>query len=130
MAAAYREAADVLDQVLKRKASLKAAALAPRVKNKRKAFALAAETLRHARRLDAAVAAAGVGEKLRALRAPRALLLLLLYDLLVSERQKIEGGGKLKKGLIAHEPALRAALVCLFLQQKAVIERGAATHLK
>ena len=58
MSEAYREASSVLDLVLRRKASLKAAALAPSVRNKRRAFALATETLRHVARLDAAVAAA------------------------------------------------------------------------
>ena len=41
MSEAYREASSVLDLVLRRKASLKAAALAPSVRNKRRAFALA-----------------------------------------------------------------------------------------
>ena len=99
---------------------------APSVRNKRRAFALATETLRHVARLDAAVETAGLARELAALRVPRALLLLMLHDLLVSARGAIDGAGRVKRALVAHAPALRAALAKLPAPAPAAAAAGAA----
>jgi 16S rRNA C967 or C1407 C5-methylase (RsmB/RsmF family) len=94
MSAAYREAAEVLKVVLSRKRGLRAAALAPHVKNKRKVLALVSRTLQNQGHLESAVAATrGAQKKLVAAIPNRAMRLLILYDLLLGSG-KISGGGK------------------------------------
>ena len=94
MTSEYREAAGVLDVVLSRKRGLRAAAMAPEVKNKRKVLALVTRTLQFQSILEKAVKAVpGAAQKLSTAIPGRAMRLLMLYDLLFGQG-KISGGGK------------------------------------
>jgi len=94
MSSAYREAAGVLEVVLSRKRGLRAAALAPHVKNKRKVLALVTRTVENQAHIERAIAETkGAAKKIAAAVPNRAMRLLMLYDLLLGSG-KISGGGK------------------------------------
>ena len=69
--------------------------------------ALVSETLRHKHALDQVLDRSRLKATLRKDVRDGNLLLLLLYDLLYGKG--IQGGGQVKRLLLAHEPALRAA---------------------
>ena len=110
MTSAYREAAGVLDVVLSRKRGLRAAAMAPSVKNKRKVLALVTRTLQSQASLEAAVRGVpGASKKLVAAVPGRAMRLLMLYDLLLGQG-KISGGGKAARAVKDLKEPLEKAL--------------------
>jgi 25S rRNA (cytosine2278-C5)-methyltransferase len=108
----YHEAADLLNRVLETKHhNLKAAACSKngQLLLSTRSYAVVAkvlqerhvidEILKQVPRLLATVTVKNEG-----------LLYILLFELLFSERQKIIGGGALKRSIIQHEKALRSAL--------------------
>jgi hypothetical protein len=93
-------------------------------KQKRFAYALVCETLKFNDALDAVVGgslpaellSSGDGEleflgaKGGERKLPRSLAYVMCYDLLLSGRRKLQGGGYAKKALLKHLPALTTAL--------------------
>jgi len=126
MSGAYREAAGVLEVVLSRKLGLRAAALAPHVKNKRKVLALVARTLEHQAPLERAVVSVpGAARKLEAAVPNRAMRLLMLFDLLLGAG-KISGGGKAARAVKELKEPLAKILAPLAQAIKAKADANAA----
>jgi putative methyltransferase len=121
MSELYKEAAALLQKLERRQGGLKSLAYADEVVHKRSSFALVCETLRYKpllRALLTAVPQLQPPKKLAAAGAGGApLLYVSLYDLLFG-RQKIQGGGHVKKELMKHQNALRAALVRMKIKAK------------
>jgi putative methyltransferase len=121
MSELYKEAAALLSKLEKRQGGLKSLAYAESTVHKRSSFALVCETLRYKPLLRELLAA--VPESRKALKTPKdakeppALVFVALYDLLFG-RQKIQGGGYVKKALVQHQTAFRAALARLKIKQK------------
>ncbi|CAH0485631.1 unnamed protein product [Peronospora farinosa] len=121
MSELYKEAATLLYKLEKRQGGLKSLAYADSTVHKRSSFALVCETLRYKPLLRKLLAA--LPECHRALKTPKdatepsALVFVTLYDLLFG-RQKIQGGGYVKKALLQHETAFRAALARLKIKHK------------
>ncbi|CAI5700902.1 unnamed protein product [Peronospora effusa] len=121
MSELYKEAATLLYKLEKRQGGLKSLAYADSTVHKRSSFALVCETLRYKPLLRKLLAA--LPECHRALKTPKdatepsALVFVALYDLLFG-RQKIQGGGYMKKALLQHETAFRAALARLKIKHK------------
>ncbi|RMX63957.1 hypothetical protein DD238_004845 [Peronospora effusa] len=121
MSELYKEAATLLYKLEKRQGGLKSLAYADSTVHKRSSFALVCETLRYKPLLRKLLTA--LPECHRALKTPKdatepsALVFVALYDLLFG-RQKIQGGGYVKKALLQHETAFRAALARLKIKHK------------
>ncbi|KAL4108756.1 hypothetical protein PRIC1_000465 [Phytophthora ramorum] len=121
MSELYKEAAALLHKLEKRQGGLKSLAYAETTVHKRSSFALVCETLRYKPLLRELLSA--VPECHKALKTPKdakepvALVFVALYDLLFG-RQKIQGGGYVKKALIQHQTAFRAALARLKIKCK------------
>lgn len=117
----YKEAAALLQKLERRQGGLKSLAYADNVVHKRSSFALVCETLRYKpllRDLLAAVPQFKLPKKLAAAGAGGApLLYISLYDLLFG-RQKIQGGGHVKKELMKFQNAFREALVRMKIKAK------------
>jgi len=126
----YRDASRVLDQLLhgakKRQRGagdgpagglgLKALALSDKVKNKSKTYAVVCETLKYRDAIDHVLRIAELDKE--ALARSEGLLYVMLYDHLWGKG--IQGGGAVKRTILSHDTALRAAL------QKVVEVRGAS----
>lgn len=121
MSELYKEAAALLQKLERRQGGLKSLAYADDVAHKRSSFALVCETLRHKpllRELVQAVPQFKLPNKLKdAGAAGTPLLYISLYDLLFG-RGKIQGGGHVKKELMKHHNAFRAALVRMKIKAK------------
>ncbi|KAG1689411.1 hypothetical protein DVH05_002212 [Phytophthora capsici] len=121
MSELYKEAAALLHKLELRQGGLKSLAYAESTVHKRSSFALVCETLRYKPLLRELLAA--VPECHKALKTPKtakeppALVFVALYDLLFG-RQKIQGGGYVKKALVQHQTAFRAALARLKIKRK------------
>ncbi|KAG6592746.1 Proliferation-associated nucleolar protein (NOL1) [Phytophthora cinnamomi] len=121
MSELYKEAAELLHKLERRQGGLKSLAYAESTVHKRSSFALVCETLRYKPLLRELLAA--VPECHKALKTPKtakeppALVFVALYDLLFG-RQKIQGGGYVKKALVQHQTAFRAALARLKIKRK------------
>ncbi|GMF34219.1 unnamed protein product [Phytophthora fragariaefolia] len=121
MSELYKEAAELLHKLERRQGGLKSLAYAESTVHKRSSFALVCETLRYKPLLRELLAA--VPESRKALKTPKtakeppALVFVALYDLLFG-RQKIQGGGHVKKALVQHQTAFRAALARLKIKRK------------
>ncbi|KAE8888590.1 hypothetical protein PF005_g1908 [Phytophthora fragariae] len=121
MSELYKEAAALLHKLELRQGGLKSLAYADSTVHKRSSFALVCETLRYKPLLRELLAA--VPECHKALKTPKtakeppALVFVALYDLLFG-RQKIQGGGYVKKALVQHQTAFRAALARLKIKRK------------
>ncbi|GMF11496.1 unnamed protein product [Phytophthora lilii] len=121
MSELYKEAAALLHKLERRQGGLKSLAYAESTVHKRSSFALVCETLRYKPLLRELLAA--VPECHKALKTPKtaaeppALVFVALYDLLFG-RQKIQGGGYVKKALVQHQTAFRAALARLKIKRK------------
>lgn len=123
----YKQASRVLHSILTKRGSLKQLTLNdPTITNKRFITALVSETLKHKHLLDTILKKTHLHHTLKQqIRDPN-LLLLLLYDLLFSKKQKIMGGGQVKRALVAHEAALRKAAEGMALPPTAGDGGGAA----
>uniref|UniRef100_A0AAV1TFJ6 SAM-dependent MTase RsmB/NOP-type domain-containing protein n=1 Tax=Peronospora matthiolae TaxID=2874970 RepID=A0AAV1TFJ6_9STRA len=121
MSELYKEAALLLHKLQQRQGGLKSLAYAESTMHKRSSFALVCETLRYTpliRELLAAVPACHKALKMRKdAKDPPALVLVALYDLLFG-RQKVQGGGYVKKALVQHQTAFRAVLARLKIRHK------------
>ncbi|GLD96061.1 hypothetical protein PINS_up004739 [Pythium insidiosum] len=118
MSELYKEAADLLQKLERRQGGLKSLAYADHVQHKRSSFALVCETLRYKPLLSELLAAVPQFKLQKRLKdAQRALLLVSLYDLLFGHK-KIQGGGHLKKEIMLHANAFRAALVRMKVKAK------------
>ncbi|KAF4320187.1 hypothetical protein BBO99_00002558 [Phytophthora kernoviae] len=121
MSELYKEAAALLHKLELRQGGLKSLAYADSTVHKRSSFALVCETLRYKPLLRELLAA--VPECYKALKTkkdakePPALVFVALYDLLFG-RLKIQGGGYVKKALMQHQSAFRAALARLKIRRK------------
>ncbi|KAE9030410.1 hypothetical protein PR003_g10349 [Phytophthora rubi] len=121
MSELYKEAAALLHKLELRQGGLKSLAYADSTVHKRSSFALVCETLRYKPLLRELLAA--VPECHKALKTPKtakeppALVFVALYDLLFG-RQKIQGGGYVKKALVQHQTAFRAALARFKIKRK------------
>ncbi|KAI9988487.1 hypothetical protein PInf_021914 [Phytophthora infestans] len=121
MSELYKEAAALLHKLEQRQGGLKSLAYADSTVHKRSSFALVCETLRYKPLLRELLAA--VPECYKALKTPKnakeppALVFVALYDLLFG-RQKIQGGGYVKKALMQHQTSFRAALARLKIKRK------------
>ncbi|KAG7385950.1 putative 28S rRNA (cytosine-C(5))-methyltransferase [Phytophthora pseudosyringae] len=121
MSELYKEAAALLRKLELRQGGLKSLAYAESTVHKRSSFALVCETLRYKPLLRELLAA--VPECHKALKTPKdakeppALVFVALYDLLFG-RQKIQGGGYVKKALVQHQTSFRAALARLKIKRK------------
>ncbi|KAF1791131.1 hypothetical protein JG687_00003867 [Phytophthora cactorum] len=121
MSELYKEAAALLHKLEQRQGGLKSLAYAESTVHKRSSFALVCETLRYKPLLRELLAA--VPECHKALKTakntkePPALVFVALYDLLFG-RQKIQGGGYVKKALMQHQTSFRAALARLKIKRK------------
>ncbi|EGZ20530.1 hypothetical protein PHYSODRAFT_345492 [Phytophthora sojae] len=121
MSELYKEAAALLHKLELRQGGLKSLAYAESTVHKRSSFALVCETLRYKPLLRKLLAA--VPECHKALKTPKtakeppALVFVALYDLLFG-RQKIQGGGYVKKALVQHQTAFRAALARFKIKRK------------
>ena len=114
----YHEASDLLNQVLERsrhprptdhRSLLKSLVYSPKDGSLRvstKSYAIVTQALQHLDELRA------VQQQCQLLTAAKneGLLLVLLFELLLSPKQAIRGGGALKRQLIQQEAALRRAL--------------------
>ena len=106
----YKQASRVLHSILTKRGSLKQLALNdPTITNPKFITALVSETLKHKHFLDTILKRTHLQHTLKQQIRDPSLLLLLLYDLLFSKKQKIMGGGQVKRALMAHEAALRKA---------------------
>ncbi|RLN97125.1 hypothetical protein BBJ28_00010136 [Nothophytophthora sp. Chile5] len=142
MSELYKEAAALLQKLERRQGGLKSLAYAETTVHKRSSFALVCETLRYKPLLRELLAAVPQCHKAlckpekkkekdaesaknqrsakkdkKALADPPALVFVALYDLLFG-RQKIQGGGHMKKTLMQHCNAFRTALVRLKIRHK------------
>ncbi|CAH0479481.1 unnamed protein product [Peronospora belbahrii] len=122
MSELYKEAATLLYKLEQRQAGLKTMAYAESTVHKRSSFALVCETLRYKPLLRELLMA--VPECHKALKMskdvkkpPPALVFVALYDLLFG-RQKIQGGGYVKKTFMQYQTAFRAALARLKIKRK------------
>ncbi|CAI5735126.1 unnamed protein product [Peronospora destructor] len=121
MSELYKEAATLLHKLEKRQGGLKSLAYADSTVHKRSSFALVCETLRYKPLLRELLAT--LPECHKALKTPKdakepsALVFVALYDLLFG-RQRIQGGGYVKKAFLQHETAFRAALARLKIKHK------------
>ncbi|CAH0479505.1 unnamed protein product [Peronospora belbahrii] len=122
MSELYKEAATLLYKLEQRQAGLKTLAYAESTVHKRSSFALVCETLRYKPLLRELLMA--VPECHKALKMskdvkkpPPALVFVALYDLLFG-RQKIQGGGYVKKTFMQYQTAFRAALARLKIKRK------------
>ncbi|CAI5747402.1 unnamed protein product [Peronospora destructor] len=121
MSELYKEAATLLHKLEKRQGGLKSLAYSDSTVHKRSSFALVCETLRYKPLLRELLAA--LPECHKALKTPKdakepsALVFVALYDLLFG-RQRIQGGGYVKKAFLQHETAFRAALTRLKIKHK------------
>lgn len=79
------------------------------VSNKRMTHLLVCETLKWRKVLDKTLDLAGVDVR-KDLSDNRALVYILLFELLVGKQQKIRGGGALKRALLERESRLRRAM--------------------
>ncbi|CAI5711019.1 unnamed protein product [Hyaloperonospora brassicae] len=121
MSELYKEAASLLHKLAQRHGGLKSLAYAESTVHKRSSFALVCETLRYKpllRELLAAVPACHKALKTpKDAKEPPALVLVALYDLLFG-RQKVQGGGYVKKALAPHQTTFRAVLARLKIKHK------------
>ncbi|TMW57479.1 hypothetical protein Poli38472_003404 [Pythium oligandrum] len=118
MSELYKEAAELLQKLERRQGGLKSLAYAENVQHKRSSFALVCETLRYKPLLQELLTAVPQFKLQKKLKdTQRALLLVSLYDLLFG-RQKIQGGGHLKKELVQHANAFKTALVRMKIKAK------------
>jgi len=106
----YHETADLLNKVLEsnKNKNLKSFVYAKdgSLKVSTKTYAVVTKVLQHLTELQDCQAA--VADKLQVKN--QGLLLVLLYELLLSPKQSIQGGGALKRQLMQHETSLRRAL--------------------
>ena len=84
------------------------------VSNKKAVYALVAQTLKFQQVIDQLVEDCRISVRKR----PKALVYIMVYELLFSRRQKIQGGGKLKQVVARKEKALRASLARLLIQRQ------------
>eukprot|EP01130_Rhizamoeba_saxonica_P006513 TRINITY_DN2589_c0_g1_i2.p1 TRINITY_DN2589_c0_g1~~TRINITY_DN2589_c0_g1_i2.p1 ORF type:complete len:516 (+),score=102.04 TRINITY_DN2589_c0_g1_i2:11-1558(+) len=96
-------------------------------------YALVTETLKYKNIIDEILNNCGIYEdKLnKGLKGSGHVLHVMVYDLLISSKQKISGGGRLKKTLMRHKSAMHAALVRLKIKAKVTETIGLVPdHLK
>ncbi|TDH72335.1 uncharacterized protein CCR75_003422 [Bremia lactucae] len=123
MSELYQEAASLLKKLERHQGGLKSLAYSDSTLHKRSSFALVCETLRYKPLLCQLLSA--VPDCRKSLKSaktsnePPALVFVTLYDLLFG-RQKIQGGGYVKKALVQHQTSLRAALARLKIKRKVV----------
>lgn len=72
-------------------------------------YAIAAETIKYMNVIESLISKCGITSEKIGIQDPD-LYFVLLYELLFSADGKIQGGGAVKKAIIAHEAPLRAAL--------------------
>lgn len=109
----YNEAASVLTQFLNKQGGLKTLAFNEKVANKKGVYALVVETLKFKEVLDEIVDFA-LKKTIKEEKLPRNLILIMVYDLLIGNGN-IQGGGRVKKQVLAHQNALKTQLarVCI-----------------
>ncbi|GAB9462828.1 hypothetical protein Gpo141_00000311 [Globisporangium polare] len=123
MSELYKEAAQLLGKLEKRQGGLKTLAYADNVQHKRSSFALVCETLRYKPLLRELLAAVPQFKFQKKVQGSTALLYVSLYDLLFG-REKIQGGGHLKKELMQYHNAFKAALVRMKIKAKVSTNEG------
>uniref|UniRef100_K3WX53 SAM-dependent MTase RsmB/NOP-type domain-containing protein n=1 Tax=Globisporangium ultimum (strain ATCC 200006 / CBS 805.95 / DAOM BR144) TaxID=431595 RepID=K3WX53_GLOUD len=123
MSELYKEAAQLLEKLEKRQGGLKSLAYAEDVQHKRSSFALVCETLRYKPLLRQLLAAVPQFKFQKKLQGSTALLYVSLYDLLFG-REKIQGGGHLKKELMKFQNAFKEALVRMKIKAKVSSNEG------
>jgi 16S rRNA C967 or C1407 C5-methylase (RsmB/RsmF family) len=129
MSTLYTGSAVVLGEFLQAKTpltSLVYSSTAIPDKQKKAAYALLMGTLRYKSALEAVLESSNFMRLDR--RMNRALVLLMLYDLLLSERKAIMGGGTVKKLMMAHENHMRTALVRLKIARGAAADEDLLPH--
>lgn len=72
-------------------------------------YAIAAETVKYMNVIEDLISESGITAELAGIQDPD-LYFVLLYELLFSTEGKIQGGGAVKKAIMANETALRSAL--------------------
>ncbi|OQR90004.1 hypothetical protein THRCLA_09470 [Thraustotheca clavata] len=131
MSALYAEAAGVLEGLFRRSGGLKSLTYDEKIKSKRNCFALVCQTLRYKPLLDELINAVpeltkllkkSSGKKPKNDGAQRALYYIAIYDLLFGKDKKIQGGGFVKKQVMANQNALKTALVRLKIKKKVATE--------
>ncbi|KAJ1504140.1 putative 28S rRNA (cytosine-C(5))-methyltransferase, partial [Coelomomyces lativittatus] len=90
----YFTASQIIQQVLKRKGSIKSLCLSSKSENKKKLYALVSQSLKYQSILQSILSHSKLLEKERKLT--KALAWVLLYDFLLSPRRSIQCGGRLK----------------------------------
>lgn len=123
MSELYKEAAQLLGKLEKRQGGLKTLAYADNVMHKRSSFALVCETLRYKPLLRELLVAVPQFKFQKKVQGSTALLYVSLYDLLFG-REKIQGGGHLKKELMQFHNAFKAALVRMKIKAKVSTNEG------
>ncbi|KNE70732.1 hypothetical protein AMAG_15483 [Allomyces macrogynus ATCC 38327] len=111
----YEIAADILGKLRAKKGSIKGLCLAPRVKNKKKVYALVCETLKMYPILTNLLDRTDFSA--REPRVARDLAAVLTHDLLFAKRG-ILCGGWMKSTMTRHRTVLRAALLALARERR------------
>ncbi|KAJ3367383.1 hypothetical protein GGF31_007548 [Allomyces arbusculus] len=111
----YEIAADILSKLRAKKGSIKGLCLAPRVKNKKKVYALVCETLKLYPILTSLLDRTDFSA--REPRVARDLAAVLAHDLLFAKRG-ILCGGWMKSTMTRHRTVLRAALLALARERR------------
>eukprot|EP00954_Amorphochlora_amoebiformis_P030203 1394319-Amorphochlora_amoeboformis.AAC.2 len=103
MAKAYDQASRMLDKMIEGKAGIKSLTYNdPALKNRRQAYALVCETLKYKQVLEHILQSTGLHKA----KVRPTLLLVLTYELLFG-RGKIQGGGKVKRIIMAKASKVR-----------------------
>ena len=89
--------------------SLKSRTFSDSIANKKSTHLLVCETLKHRKLLDVIMEEAKLGRIFNSTKN-KALLYVLLYELLIGKNKTIKGGGSLKRILLEHESKLRITL--------------------
>ncbi|KDO30939.1 hypothetical protein SPRG_04127 [Saprolegnia parasitica CBS 223.65] len=134
MSTLYAEAAGVLEGLFRHSGGLKSLTYADKIKSKRNCFALVCQTLRYKPLLDQLIAAVpeltkiikkspkasgkAAPKKARPTTSQQALYYIAIYDLMFGKDKKIQGGGFVKKQVLAQHNALKQALVRLKVKAK------------
>ncbi|XP_077998543.1 28S rRNA (cytosine-C(5))-methyltransferase-like [Glandiceps talaboti] len=112
----YFEAATIIDEVKKKKGSVKSLVLGGKFKNKKQLFALVCETLKYTTLIDKILRETKLLQREKFLKKNPTLAQVLVYEHLFGKG--IQCGGRLKAAVKGHRAALQASLSRMKIKAK------------
>ncbi|CAH1772808.1 unnamed protein product [Owenia fusiformis] len=112
----YRTTADIIEQVLGKRGSVKSLVLKSNYQNKKQLYAITCETLKYRDVILQIIAGTDLLRHEKLLAKSETITLVLLYDFLFG--RGIQTGGQFKKALLNHKAALQAELARLKVKAK------------